>query len=98
MLGSTKGTLLTQHVVAQSGGVRKWEDPREALLKFDDGGEAHYTAAYKETQPEPRFEQEEADARAGAGAGAVGGGDSPEGQRPAKARRVDPRTGLYMPE
>ena len=97
VLGSTKGTLLTQHVVAQSGGVRKWEDPREALLKYDDGGEAQYTAAYKETQPEPRFEHE-ADARAGAGAGAVSGRDSSDGQRPAKARRVDPRTGLYMPE
>ena len=98
VLGSTKGTLLTQHVVAQAGGVRKWEDPREALLKFDDGREAVYTAAYKETQPEPRFEREEVDARAGAEPGAEGGSDSPDAQRPAKARRIDPRTGLYMPE
>ena len=90
VLGGTRGTLLTQHVVAQSGGVRKWEDPREALLKYD-GGDAVYTAAYKETQPVPQFYPDE---REDEGAAAS---DSPDSQGPAKLRKVDPRTGMYMP-
>ena len=81
---------MTQHVVAQSGGVRKWEDPREALLKYD-GGDAVYTAAYKDTQPVPQFYPDE---REDEGAEAS---DSPDAQGPAKVRKVDPRTGMYMP-
>ncbi|KAG2434016.1 hypothetical protein HYH02_012476 [Chlamydomonas schloesseri] len=66
-LGSTGGTLLTQHLLKQRGGLMAPEhemDPREALLRHSDKAKDEFsawTAAYRATQPKPMYAQEEAE-------------------------------------
>ncbi|PNW83794.1 hypothetical protein CHLRE_04g217750v5 [Chlamydomonas reinhardtii] len=64
-LGSTGGTLLTQHLLKQRGGLMAPEqemDPREAMLRHADKAKDEFsawTAAYRSTQPQPMYAQEE---------------------------------------
>ncbi|GFR46159.1 hypothetical protein Agub_g7687 [Astrephomene gubernaculifera] len=64
-LGATGGTLLTQHLLKQRGGLMAPEqemDPREAILRHADKAKdefAAWTAAYRATQPKPVYAQEE---------------------------------------
>ncbi|KAG2425173.1 hypothetical protein HXX76_013927 [Chlamydomonas incerta] len=66
-LGSTGGTLLTQHLLKQRGGLMAPEhepDPREAMLRHADKAKDEFsawTAAYRTTQPKPMYAQEEAE-------------------------------------
>ncbi|KAG2487343.1 hypothetical protein HYH03_014059 [Edaphochlamys debaryana] len=66
-LGATGGTLLTQHLLKQRGGMKAPEheqDPREKLLKHADKAKDEFsawTAAYRSTQPQPVYAQEEAE-------------------------------------
>jgi len=61
--GVTGGTLLTQHVLAQQGGLQApaEEDIRAALLRKtdDDGRFAAFTSAYAKTQPDRILHVEE---------------------------------------
>ncbi|PRW20712.1 WD repeat-containing 70 [Chlorella sorokiniana] len=64
-LGATGGTLLTQHVLKQQGGLANAEvDARAAFLRHankNDDQISRFTAAYKATQPAPIFAEEEED-------------------------------------
>lgn len=57
--GGRIGVSATQHVVQNlyGGGGAEEEDPREALLKFNEGGEVEFTKAWKSTQPKPIYDQ-----------------------------------------
>lgn len=63
-LGATGGTLLTQHVLKQQGGLNnpKEEDARQAFLQHANkaGDEfSRFTAAYRKTQPDRILAEEE---------------------------------------
>ncbi|GLC42741.1 hypothetical protein PLESTM_001374500 [Pleodorina starrii] len=64
-LGATGGTLLTQHLLKQRGGLMAPEhemDPRQAILRHADKAKDEFsawTAAYRATQPKPVFTQEQ---------------------------------------
>ena len=55
-LGATGGTLLTQHVLKQQGGIvnPKEQDPRQAFLQHANKTDEfnRFTAAYAKTQPQ----------------------------------------------
>lgn len=59
-IGTTGGTLLTQHLLRQKGGlvgVEEEMDPREAILRHAGKEDeiSRLTAAYQKTQPQPIF-------------------------------------------
>ena len=67
-VGGTGGTLLTQHIMRNSGmlGEQNWrlQDPREAILRHAKDAEENpwrTQNAYAETQPEPIFHQSDED-------------------------------------
>eukprot|EP00878_Enallax_costatus_P028867 GHUV01031219.1.p1 GENE.GHUV01031219.1~~GHUV01031219.1.p1 ORF type:complete len:171 (+),score=55.85 GHUV01031219.1:560-1072(+) len=66
-IGSTGGTLLTQHLMKKRGKLVSTDaemDPREAILRHGDKkGDAVslLTAAYNKTQPKPIFAEPEPD-------------------------------------
>jgi hypothetical protein len=64
LLGSTGGTLLTQHVLKQQGGLatHQEEDARQAFLQHaNKKGDAfqRFTSAYEQTQPQRIYAEEE---------------------------------------
>lgn len=66
-IGSTGGTLLTQHLLKTRGKLVSTDaemDPREAILRHGnkkDDAVSLLTAAYKKTQPQPIFAEPEQD-------------------------------------
>lgn len=73
-LGATGGTLLTQHVLKQQGGLHnpKEEDARAAFLRHagKTGDEIdRFTSAYRQTQPQQIFAEEEDEDEGGGGEG-----------------------------
>ncbi|KAI8469749.1 MAG: WD40-repeat-containing domain protein [Monoraphidium minutum] len=59
-IGTTGGTLLTQHLLRRGGGlvgVEEELDPRESILRHAGKEDviSHLTAAYEKTQPKPIF-------------------------------------------
>jgi hypothetical protein len=78
-IGTTGGTLLTQHLLRQKGGLVGVEDemdPREAILrhagKQDDI--SRLTAAYAKTQPKPIYAEASDDEEGEGDGGGEGGG------------------------
>ncbi|KAL4433682.1 hypothetical protein ABPG75_000123 [Micractinium tetrahymenae] len=76
-LGASGGTLLTQHVLKQQGGLvnPKDEDARAMFLRHADKASdefERFTAAYRATQPQRIYQQEEDDEEGEEGGG--GGG------------------------
>ena len=66
LLGATGGTLLTQHVLKQQGGLatHQEEDARQAFLQHaNKKGDAfqRFTSAYEQTQPQRIYAAEEDD-------------------------------------
>lgn len=74
-IGTTGGTLLTQHLMKQRGmlqSVAEEMDPREAILRHGDKADDEFgllTAAYAKTQPKPIFAEPEEDEDEGGGGG-----------------------------
>jgi hypothetical protein len=65
-IGATGGTLLTQHVLKQQGGLKppSEEDARQAFLRHADKNEdafSRFTQAYRSTQPTRLLAEEEAE-------------------------------------
>lgn len=63
-IGATGGTLLTQHVLKQQGGLKppSEEDARQAFLRHADKKEdafSRFTEAYRSTQPTRVYAEEE---------------------------------------
>jgi hypothetical protein len=63
-IGSTGGTLLTQHLLKTRGKLVSTDaemDPREAMLRHADKDDeiSALTAAYAKTQPKPVFAEPE---------------------------------------
>jgi hypothetical protein len=63
-IGSTGGTLLTQHLLKTRGKLVSTDaelDPREAILRHEGKQDdiSHLTSAYAKTQPQPIFAEEE---------------------------------------
>ena len=57
--GGSIGTNTVQHLMKQFVGVaddRRSQDPREALLKYEDDTKARYVTGYDETQPKRVFD------------------------------------------
>ncbi len=76
-LGASGGTLLTQHVLKQQGGLLnpKDEDARAMFLRHADKAAdefERFTAAYRATQPQRIYQQEEEEEEEEEGGG--GGG------------------------
>lgn len=76
-LGASGGTLLTQHVLKQQGGLLnpKDEDARAMFLRHADKAAdefERFTAAYRATQPQRIYQEEEEEEEGGEGGG--GGG------------------------
>lgn len=65
-LGTTGGTLLTQHLLKKHGQLVSTDqemDPREAILRHAEKEDeiSRLTAAYAKTQPKPIFAEPEVD-------------------------------------
>lgn len=78
-LGASGGTLLTQHVLKQQGGLvnPRDEDARAMFLRHADKASdefERFTAAYRATQPQRIYQQEEEEEEEEREGGGGGGG------------------------